>query len=423
MEGVSSLMPEATKGKEQKKAEKQSRNPVVQTIETVVKSVDDALNYAYHTSTRYVRSKTSIELRYAIMLFVATRVVLTMIGVWSRGMLVPYFPYNSGWIYSDNIYLDIWGIWDSGWYLHIADFGYWEITNPGTITDMQTPYAFFPLYPMLIRGLGFATGDNFVAGIIISNVALFVGSLYLFKLVRFEDDEATALRSMKYMYLFPVAFIFSGVFTESLFVMLMIMCFYYAKKGNWAFVGVLGLFIGLTKTLGIVVLIPIFYEYLKMHSYRIKPDVLYLGLFPAGVALFSRYCYTKTGDYLAFMHAQGTWGRTFSNPIAGLDAGFANGNFYIYYLAYFSLFFIILLFVFARRIGFTYFLLGALLIFIPLSTGVLAMPRFILSVFPFFIMFARLGKNQALDTNLTIACALLQGFFMVFWVAGFWLIA
>ncbi|HKU67764.1 MAG TPA: hypothetical protein VJP85_08310, partial [Candidatus Baltobacteraceae bacterium] len=89
---------------------------------------------------------------------------------------------------SRNLLLAVWGRWDAVHYLDIATIGYHG-------TDM----AFFPLYPLLIAGLGAAIGNHLVAGLFISNVALFFALLYLYKLVEHEFDRGVARRAIFYI--------------------------------------------------------------------------------------------------------------------------------------------------------------------------------------------------------------------------------
>jgi hypothetical protein len=109
---------------------------------------------------------------------------------------------------SHNVLLNVWGRWDAVHYLNIATFGYHG-------TDM----AFFPLYPLLIAALGSVIGNHLVAGLIISNVALFFGLLYLYKLVEHEFERSVARRAIFYISIFPTAIFFAAVYTESLFLM------------------------------------------------------------------------------------------------------------------------------------------------------------------------------------------------------------
>lgn len=62
---------------------------------------------------------------------------------------------------SRNLLLAVWGRWDAVHYIDIATIGYHG-------TDM----AFFPLYPLLIAGLGGLIGNHLLAGLLIERRAL-----------------------------------------------------------------------------------------------------------------------------------------------------------------------------------------------------------------------------------------------------------
>src|SRR5262245_15159955 len=56
--------------------------------------------------------------------------------------------------------------WDAGWFAAIATKGYWAVP-PGE----QSPVAYYPLYPLLMRTLASVVGRYFLAGILITMVS------------------------------------------------------------------------------------------------------------------------------------------------------------------------------------------------------------------------------------------------------------
>lgn len=355
------------------------------------------------------------ELKYLFLLFLSTRIILTFIGVQSRIILEPYHGKEYVWIYSDKLWLDIWGVWDTGWYLGIAANGYSAI--PDALLNNQANYAFFPLYPLLMRLLSFDNNNIYLTGIIISNICLLISCIFLYCLTDLDGDRDIAIRSVKYMIVFPTAFILSGVFTESLFLALALACFYYARKGNWFLVGLLGFFLSLTRSLGVFIILPVLYEYLK--SKPIGRDIFFLLMIPVGLLLFMACNYCLTGDLLAFMHIQSEWGRSLANPLHTLYNGLigsGNANIFPGLFAIISLSMLIL---FYTKIRFSYWIFGMYSVIIPLLSGLYSMPRITLVIFPLFILLARLTKQSDLDQMLVIFLALLQGCLMVFWSNGF----
>jgi hypothetical protein len=376
----------------------------------------------------FFRSRLSTpEIKYILLMFFSTRIVLSIIGVLSRKTLAPLNVAQPSW--TNNIWLDIWGVWDTGWYSNISQNGY-VINSLDQVISQQTSIAFFPLYPLLMRFLGSIVGNDYIAGLIISNLFLIVSCIYLYRLVRLDSDEDSAIRSIKYLLLFPVSFILSGVFTEAMYLALTLMCFYYARIGRWQLAGIMGFFLSLTRSTGVLIVLPLLYEGLmpllkenkglksfKNARGKILP-LFYLSLIPLGMISFMIFNYHLTGDFMAFAHAQITWGRHLANPLETLINGY-QGNIYAAFEAVFAAVSIFVLILSYRKIRFSYWFFGMYSIFVPLSTGIQSMPRFMLVIFPIYIIFVDITKNRFSEDLVMIFFALLQGFLMVFWTNSF----
>lgn len=354
--------------------------------------------------------KIPSDVRYAILLFCVSRAVLTVIGILAYGIVakkdISTFP----------DILSMWSVWDSTWYLDIARNGYSTVMNSANMAN----YNFLPLYPLAMRPLGFLL-DNFTfAGLIVSNACIFISCLYLYRLMGLDGDEPAAKRSIKYLFLFPSAFILSGILSESIFLAVTLACFYYTKKRDWPLAGVAGFLASLARPYGVIIVLPVAYEYLKSVNFKpsnIKADVLCLLAVPAGIGLFAAYNYMLTGDFLAFAHVAVSWGHRFVLPYEELPARLMSSSMDVRFGGYFALLSLLFLVVFYRKLDLSYLLYGLLVIFIPLCTAASAwsMARYILPVFPLYIVFAKLGKNPDIDQALTIGMALLQGMLMVTW--------
>jgi len=359
--------------------------------------------------------------RYTLVLFIGTRVALTIIGVLSRLALGPMLGHPV-WEYSPHSWLSIWGVWDTGRYLDIAEHGYSTALTGGR---PQPNYAFFPLYPLLIRLVGGLLGDTFVAGIIVSNLLLLLGSVLLYRLVRLDADEPTALRTVKYLFLFPSAFVLSGVFAESLFLALSVAAFFSARRGRWALAGLSGFLAALTRQIGVLIIIPLAYEYLRGVQWkpiRVRRDVLFLLLVPLGLATFALYTYYLTGDPLGIIRVRGLLGERLSNPLRVLVGAMFYGRAHLTFAGGFALAGLLLLGLFSQRIGFAYWFWGTCAILVPLTTGmgaILGVPRYMVPAFPLYIILAHLaGRSPTLDHALGASLVLLQGFLMAFWTTG-----
>ncbi|MGF1481592.1 MAG: hypothetical protein ACFB4I_19265 [Cyanophyceae cyanobacterium] len=353
----------------------------------------------------------------------STRIVLTLIGVLSRAFVERGFGKQYSW--TSHLWLDLWGVWDTFWYMDIAQNGYSTI-GPIESSPAQTNFAFFPLYPLLMSLLGRITGGNYyLAGIVISNVCLLVACYLLYRLVEMESDRPTARRSLKYLFLYPVAFIFSGVFTESLYLCLVLLCFYLSKRQHWLLAGIAGAFLSATRTLGVLIALPLLFEYgrsIEFKPSKIRLDILFVLLIPLGLMGFALYSYSVTGDFLFFKTNQAAWGREITNPLTalwiGLQRGLIESNPTRLLEFGFSVAALLLLNVFITKIGWTYWLFSMYSLLIPLAAGINSMPRYTLPIFPLFIVLAKLSRNESWDDALTLFLGLLQGCLMVFWCTG-----
>lgn len=376
-------------------------------------------------------AKIPLEVKYILLLFLATRLTLTLIGVASRVIIGTFDVSEVGPLdvesrpvqgaplrFSNELWLDLWGQWDSAWYKDIAEEGY----SPAVSPKGEANYVFFPLFPGLAKTVGAVFGGTFAGGLIVSNLALLFAAYFLYKLLRLDEDQETSLRAVKYLFLYPTAFIFSGFLTESLFLALLLGCFYLGRQKLWHLVGSFGFFLALTRLVGVLAFFPFLFEYLKQKDFKlsqIKPSILYLSLIPVGLAFFLFLNYSLTGDPLAFINRIGVgWGRTFGNPFEpffaqGISLFSGRGFSAIFALTAFSA-----LIAFARKVRFSYLLLGLLFLLTPLATDLLGMPRYISVIFPLYIIAAKVLKNPQLDQTATILLALFQGFLMVLWSTG-----
>jgi hypothetical protein len=387
------------------------------------------------------------EYKYIFWLFLATRIVLTAVGTLARALIKS--PHN--FVYSKYIWLAIWGVWDSGWYLPLAKYGYSAVISSSAATIGQANYAFFPLYPLLISLFEKIIGNYFIAGLLVANISLIVACVYLYKLARLDFDRAVSLRTIQYCLLWPVAFIFSGVFTESLYLALAIAAFYYARKNNWLLACILGFFLALTRSIGALIVIPLLYEYLRtksvsisslprnlltaddnrslyslgctrsvgMETSNIGKEMFYFLLVPAGLGLFSYYNYILTKNPFAFLQIQASWGRQLVNPIRLIIGGLFHGDITSIFNSLFVLLTVALVIIFYKKIRGSYLIFIAYSIIVPLLTGLESLPRYILVIFPLFILLAQITKNKFVNYSLSATLFLAQCALMVFWTTGF----
>jgi hypothetical protein len=367
-----------------------------------------------------------------LSLFLLTRIALTIIGAYSQGTQTAFNVKPFGlqeWHFSDSKIANIWSRWDTAQYLDISLHGYSIRENKQGMAN----YAFFPAYPMLIRVVALLTNTkaySYYDALIISNLAFIGSSILLYKLARKDADEKEAFRALKYLYLLPVSFLFSSALTESLFLFLLLLTFYLAREGKWALSGIAGFFLALTRPVGVLVFLPLIAECLdtmknKDNLYTKLARLTWTLLVPIGFLLFAYVVYYLTGNPLSLLTVQNAWNRSFLiNPVFL----FANILFFLNYSNYLSAFastytFLILALLISsfNRIRPSYWILGILLLIVPMSTGLQSILRLTLPIFPIYLILAKITKIEWLDQTLTITLALIQGALMIAWVAGSYL--
>ncbi len=204
--------------------------------------------------------------------------------------------------------------WDSVWYLAIAGSGYGDGARE----------AFFPLYPVVARVVGLPFGSALVGGVLASTALLGVALVLLHRLVALDHSREVARNAVLVTALLPMSFFFSAVYSESLFLALSVGAIYAARRDRWALAGALGGLGAMTRSAGVVLLVPLLILYLwdtgslrKRPTRVLRSDVLWLALVPAGLVAYCAYLGLAGYDALAPFHAQEVWFRSFAGPFVG----------------------------------------------------------------------------------------------------------
>ena len=205
--------------------------------------------------------------------------------------------------------------WDGWWYLGIARNGY----HAAPISGQYHDYAFFPLYPALVRVLSLATPafDGLVA-VLLSNVLFLVALWLLYRLTADVLDEERALWSCVILALFPFSWVFSMAYGESLFLALSLGSLLGAERGRAGWAVVLAALAGLTRLPGVLLIVPV--ALILWRRLEDRRALAWLVLVPLGAALFAAYVGSLAGSAGAAEAAQNAWGRT------GIGAAAAGGQ-------------------------------------------------------------------------------------------------
>ncbi|HZO35740.1 MAG TPA: mannosyltransferase family protein [Solirubrobacteraceae bacterium] len=188
--------------------------------------------------------------------------------------------------------------WDSVWFLSIAHDGYSDAART----------AFFPLYPLLARGV--------VGGLLLSFAASLIGLAALHRLGQIELGEPAARAAVWLIACFPASFFLTAVYSEGLFLALSVGALLAARRERWVWAAVFGCLAAATRSAGIVLLVPLVMVWWTQRPRRGR-DAAWLALVPLGLAAYCAGLAIAGLDGLAPFHAQDVWFRSFAGPFAG----------------------------------------------------------------------------------------------------------
>src|SRR5215208_2801220 len=255
--------------------------------------------------------------------FILTTFVLSRLFFFGVGIVAAAFlPWVEGPTAPEALggFLGPWTRWDGVFYLAIADEGYDVVLPERT--------AFFPLFPMLIR-LGAALGvPTALCGVLISLVATFFALYFVYRIAEKHWGQKVARAAVLTFAFFPTAFFLNAVYSEALFVAFAAGSFWAAYVRRDLFLaGLLGALAAATRNFGVLLLIPLYYEWLQSRREFGWRGALQLGIVPMGLVGYMAYLWGRFGDPLVFFRQQGeAWGRELTDPATGLGMAWARAG-------------------------------------------------------------------------------------------------
>ena len=204
-----------------------------------------------------------------------------------------------------------WRCADGVHYLDIARDWY---LSEGSV-DRLVQLVFLPGYPLLVRLFIPLVGSDLAAGLLVSALCFAGAGSALYRLLRLDLPHKAALRGVLFLCLTPGSFFFAAPMSESLFLLLCVLCLYLTRTEHWGAGCLCGMMAAFTRSLGITLLVPLVME--LVHSAvsgapkrRLPLRAAALLLVPAGFGLYCYVNYTVSGDPFQFMIYQAEhWGQ------------------------------------------------------------------------------------------------------------------
>ena len=330
--------------------------------------------------------------------------------------------------------LNMWSNFDGLHFLSIAQYHY---DYPGK-TDLS--YAFFPVYPWLIRTLNIF-GSYIVSGLFLSHLFFIAALFFLYRLVLLDEKPRIAKSTVLLVLLFPTSLFFGSVYSESLFLLLAVLSFYFARKKYFLPACLAALLAATTRVTGIFIWPAIAYEFWLAHGKSIRksinPSAIWLALPPLGLLSYMRFQLEKVGDPLFFAHIQSVFaGRTVDKLIL------VHQVFYRYFKMLFltdpfsSVYFAVVIeFITAslilgviiftiKRMRFSYWIFMFLSFLLPSFSGTfMSVPRYALVLFPLYISLAKFFDRHHPYIRYTyyVLCVIFSIFCVAFFTRGYFI--
>jgi hypothetical protein len=183
---------------------------------------------------------------YALVAFVLMTLLTTVIATITYHAVGP----NPGHEYLDGPgWLDAWFQGDSGWYYLIAEHGYFYV--PG----VQSSIAFFPAYPLLVRGAGGVLGGDFSTAAGLVTLICAAGVVMLFAdWVRSRVAPRTAVFAVALLLLYPYSFFLYGSgYGDASFLLSVLGSFALLERRHYLLAGLVGAVATAGRPVGIAI--------------------------------------------------------------------------------------------------------------------------------------------------------------------------
>jgi len=349
------------------------------------------------------------------------RILLFLVAFLATVLVVNFgnrFPYSERVLSVTGLPNWVWGFgnFDGVHYLRIAQNGY----------TAEYTQAFFPLYPLLIRFLNFLPKGGldlnvytdpsyFYTGMLLS-VAFFILALYfLFKLWSQEYSQKVANVAILLLLSFPTAFYFGAIYSEALFLLLIVLVFWFTRKDKFLLAGLFAALASATKIQGTLLFVFLaielwskYYQGGKKLGREFWLDLLGVVISPLGLVTYMIFLQQSVGDPFYFLTSQHAFGAERSSlPLVLLPQVIYRYikillSVKLVSLAFFNAFLelsftlvpTVLLIAVFKRMRFSYWLFSLSALLLPTLTGTLSsMPRYALMTFLLLPFVAKI-KNR-----------------------------
>ena len=258
---------------------------------------------------------------FPVAVFVVVATVVVTVSQLAYATLAPavyrlpvpqvQLPPRLGW-------LGAWTWWDGAWYVDIARRGYSFSVGP------QSPVAFFPAYPLLMRALATVVVHPALAGFLVTLVAGLASVVLFHRWCRLRLDRRRSGLALAALSVYPCSFYLVGtVYADALFLAASLGAFLLVERDRPVPAALIAAVATATRPTGLALVVGLWLRARERHNARIaadrakghdpgtrgRPRWLALAFAPAGFLAYAVYLGVRFGNPLAFAEAERGWGQ------------------------------------------------------------------------------------------------------------------
>lgn len=315
--------------------------------------------------------------------------------------------------------------WDANWYRRIATIGYGRAG--------RTSVRFFPLYPLLVRALSAVPDVSTDAALlIIANLSALAALALIYRLVVVETgDEKLASRASFWLAMFPVSFVLSMGYADSLLLVASLAMFLALRTGRFAAAAVAGLLAGACRPVGLLLALPAIVESLRgLKEIRVRlwwPRAAAAASAPIGTACYLTWSQLHDGSFFLPLSAQ----ISSSNRGSVVDPLLTIAHDLSYFIhgehlgtalhAPWAVFFLALMVVLLAKWPASYGAYAAVTLAVTLTApNLTSFERYALDCFPFSLAFATLTKRREVCwAGFAVSGAVLAGYALLTFLGAY----
>lgn len=317
--------------------------------------------------------------------------------------------------------------WDGNSYLFLAQHGY--VTKGPEAAFIVFP----PIYPFLVKTVNIIFSNYQFSAFVVSNVIFIIACLVLYKLLLLDFPDKFSRRVIILLSIFPPSYFFSVGYPESLFLLLSVSTFYFGRKKSWILASMSCAIATLTRPFGVVIWPALFLLWINENKKLKNLIYLFLGIITSALIYLgiNFYLFQNLFEFQKFLSIN--WQKSFQFPWIGLieswKRGFGTGySFeYKYFVGFAEAITSSIAYIFAflgmsKKFLPSYYgvflLLGV--VFFTSTSFILSSPRYLLSLFPIFIVLAKLLENKFAISVWIIVSVALGLYFSSIFAKGMW---